>query len=94
MDFTQLFKIDAQPDMPLFEQVRIRVIAAVREGALPAGTRLPTVRELAGQLGGGHNSGHCILPAESLGQAGTRRCLSKRKKDEQNTCVFEERHVK
>lgn len=50
--------------------------------------------ELAGQLGGGHNSGHCILPAESLGQAGTRRCLSKRKKDEQNTCVFEERHVK
>jgi len=51
MDFTQLFKIDAQPDMPLFEQVRIRVIAAVREGALPAGTRLPTVRELAGQLG-------------------------------------------
>lgn len=50
--------------------------------------------ELAGQLGGGHSSGHCILPAESLGQAGTRRCLSKRKKDEQNTCVFEERHVK
>ena len=51
-------------------------------------------KELAGQLGGGHNSGHCILPAESLGQAGTRRCLSGRKKDEQNTCVFEERHVK
>ncbi len=51
MDFTQLLKIDAKPDMPLFEQVRIRVIAAVREGALPAGTRLPTVRELAGQLG-------------------------------------------
>lgn len=54
MDFTELLRIpktDAQPGPPLFEQVRIRVIEAVRDGALPAGTRLPTVRELAGQLG-------------------------------------------
>jgi GntR family transcriptional regulator len=51
MDFTELLRIDAQPDTPLFEQVRTRMIEAVREGALPAGTRLPTVRELAGQLG-------------------------------------------
>ncbi|MEO6792977.1 MAG: GntR family transcriptional regulator [Mycobacterium sp.] len=51
MDFTELLKIDVRPDKPLFEQVRIRMIDAVRDGALPAGTRLPTVRELAGQLG-------------------------------------------
>lgn len=51
MDFTELLGIDAQPGAPLFEQVRTRMIEAVREGALPAGTRLPTVRELAGQLG-------------------------------------------
>lgn len=51
MDFTELLKIDVQPDKPLFEQVRIRMIGAVRDGGLPAGTRLPTVRELAGQLG-------------------------------------------
>jgi GntR family transcriptional regulator len=51
MDFTELLGIDAQPGVPLFEQVRTRMIEAVREGALPAGTRLPTVRELAGQLG-------------------------------------------
>lgn len=51
MDFTELLKIDVQPDKPLFEQVRIRMIDAVRDGGLPAGTRLPTVRELAGQLG-------------------------------------------
>ena len=37
--------------MPLFDQLRLAVIAAVRDGQLPAGTRLPTVRELAGQLG-------------------------------------------
>jgi DNA-binding transcriptional regulator YhcF (GntR family) len=37
--------------VPLFDQLRLAVIAAVRDGQLPAGTRLPTVRELAGQLG-------------------------------------------
>lgn len=36
---------------PLFDQLRNQVIDGVREGALPPGTRLPTVRELAGQLG-------------------------------------------
>lgn len=51
MDFTELLKTDAHQDGPLFEQVRVRMIEAVRAGALPAGTRLPTVRELAGQLG-------------------------------------------
>jgi len=51
MNFTKLLRIDAQPDGPLFEQVRIQLIDAVRQGVLPAGTRLPAVRELAGQLG-------------------------------------------
>lgn len=51
MDFTQMLKTDTLQDGPLFEQVRVRMIDAVRAGALPAGTRLPTVRELAGQLG-------------------------------------------
>jgi GntR family transcriptional regulator len=51
MDFTELLRLDGQPGGPLFEQVRLRMIEAVRDGTLPAGTRLPTVRELAGQLG-------------------------------------------
>ncbi len=51
MDFTALLGIDVQPGAPRFEQVRLRMIEAVRSGDLPAGTRLPTVRELAGQLG-------------------------------------------
>lgn len=51
MDFTVLLKTDARQDGPLFEQVRVRLIDAVRAGALPAGTRLPTVRDLASQLG-------------------------------------------
>lgn len=34
----------------MFDQLRTAIIDAVRAGTAPAGTRLPTVRELAGQL--------------------------------------------
>lgn len=51
MELTELLQVDVQPGKPLFEQLRLRVIEAMRGGKLPAGTRLPPVRELAGQLG-------------------------------------------
>lgn len=35
---------------PLFEQLRVQIIEGIRDGRLPPGTRLPTVRDLAGQL--------------------------------------------
>ena len=41
---------DAQAATPIFEQLRLGVIEAVRDGRLPAGSRLPTV-QLAGELG-------------------------------------------
>jgi DNA-binding transcriptional regulator YhcF (GntR family) len=44
-------RLDAQAAKPLFDQLRSQVIDGVRDGRLPPGTRLPTVRELAGQLG-------------------------------------------
>jgi len=44
-------RVDVKAGKPLFDQLRTQVIDGVREGALPPGTRLPTVRELAGQLG-------------------------------------------
>ena len=47
----QWFRIDSESSAPLFDQLRTAVIAAVRDGRLAAGTRLPTVRELAGELG-------------------------------------------
>lgn len=43
--------MDVKAGRPLFDQLRTQVIDGVRDGALPPGTRLPTVRELAGQLG-------------------------------------------
>jgi DNA-binding transcriptional regulator YhcF (GntR family) len=36
---------------PLFEQLRTQIIDAIRDGRLAAGSRLPTVRDLAARLG-------------------------------------------
>lgn len=43
--------VDGRSPTPIFEQLRLGVIAAVRDGRLLAGGRLPTVRELAADLG-------------------------------------------
>jgi DNA-binding transcriptional regulator YhcF (GntR family) len=44
-------RIDERASGPLFDQLRTQIIDGVRNGRLPPGTRLPTVRELAGHLG-------------------------------------------
>jgi len=43
--------MDPNSGAPLFDQLRVAVIAAVHAGDLPAGARLPTVRDLAVELG-------------------------------------------
>ena len=43
--------VDPDAAKPLFDQLRTQIIEGVRDGKLPPGNRLPTVRELAGQLG-------------------------------------------
>ena len=43
-------RVGGQSRAPIFEQLRLGVIEAIRDGRLPSGTRLPTVRELAGEL--------------------------------------------
>ncbi len=44
-------RVDPKAARPLFDQLRTQIIEGVRDGRLAPGTRLPTVRELAGQLG-------------------------------------------
>ena len=44
-------EVDATSGVPPFEQLRAQVAAQAASGELPAGTRLPTVRGLATELG-------------------------------------------
>lgn len=44
-------RIDHEAAVPPYEQLRTSVAAQVAEGALPAGSKLPTVRALAEELG-------------------------------------------
>lgn len=46
-----LLRIDPASDTPPYEQVRMQVAAMVAEGELVAGQKLPTVRQLAADLG-------------------------------------------
>ena len=45
------FSIDAHATTPPFEQLRLQVLEGVADGSLAPGTKLPTVRALAEQLG-------------------------------------------
>lgn len=46
----EVFPLDPGSDVPPFEQLRAQVARRAASGELPAGTRLPTVRALAGDL--------------------------------------------
>ena len=43
-------RVDPHAAKPLFDQLRTQIIDGIRDGKLSPGTRLPTVRELAGKL--------------------------------------------
>ncbi|AFM18704.1 putative transcriptional regulator [Mycolicibacterium chubuense NBB4] len=43
-------RVDPHAARPLFDQLRTQIIDGIRDGQLPPGTRLPTVRELASQI--------------------------------------------
>jgi DNA-binding transcriptional regulator YhcF (GntR family) len=43
-------RVDPGAAKPLFDQLRTQIIDGIRDGRLPPGTRLPTVRELAGKM--------------------------------------------
>ncbi|MBC9733784.1 GntR family transcriptional regulator [Nocardioides marmotae] len=47
----QVHPLDAEDPTPPFEQLRAQLAGRVASGDLPAGTRLPTVRAVAAELG-------------------------------------------
>ena len=44
-------RIDPDSPTPVYEQLRAQLIAGIEDGSLPVGSRLPTVRQLATDLG-------------------------------------------
>ena len=44
-------QVDTSSPVPPYEQIRAQLQAMVTSGALPEGTRLPPIRQLAGDLG-------------------------------------------
>jgi DNA-binding transcriptional regulator YhcF (GntR family) len=46
-----MITLDPQSSSPPYEQIRAQIAARVHDGELPTGTRLPTVRRLADDLG-------------------------------------------
>jgi DNA-binding transcriptional regulator YhcF (GntR family) len=68
-----MFAIDAHSATPPYEQVRAQVVAGALDGSLPAGTKLPTVRALADQLGIAPNTvARAYRELESAGAIETR----------------------
>lgn len=50
-DAGQWLRVDPNSSQPPFDQLRSQIIDSVRDGRLAPGSRLPTVRDLAGQVG-------------------------------------------
>jgi GntR family transcriptional regulator len=46
-----ILSVDASRALPVYEQVREQIRRMVAAGTLPAGVRLPTIRQLAADLG-------------------------------------------
>jgi DNA-binding transcriptional regulator YhcF (GntR family) len=49
-DLGEWVRVDPDASRPLFDQLRTQIISGIRDGRLPPGTRLPTVRVLATQM--------------------------------------------
>ncbi len=59
--------------VPLFEQLRLLIIERANNGSLAAGTRLPAVRSLAGELGmAPHTVARAYKELEAAGIVATR----------------------
>jgi DNA-binding transcriptional regulator YhcF (GntR family) len=75
-DLADWVRLDATAGTPLFDQLRTQIIDGIREGRLAAGTRLPTVRDLAARLGLAVNTvARTYRELETAGMVETRRRL-------------------
>ncbi|GAA2090768.1 GntR family transcriptional regulator [Pseudolysinimonas kribbensis] len=63
-----MIRIDPRSSTPPFEQLRVQLLAQIHEGELASGSRLPTVRRLADDLGLAPNTvARCYRELEQAG---------------------------
>lgn len=68
-----LVKINPASDVPVFEQIRAQIAGKIAREELPAGTKLPTIRQLASDLGLAVNTvAHAYRELEQAGLVRTR----------------------
>ena len=68
-----IVKVDAASDVPVYEQIRNQIAKKIASEKLPAGTKLPTIRQLAADLGLAVNTvAHAYRELESAGLVQTR----------------------
>lgn len=68
-----ILRVDPRSAVPPYEQLRLQIVDLVRDGTLTAGTRLPTIRQLAGDLGlAGGTVARAYRELESAGVVATR----------------------
>ena len=54
--FVPSISLDQESDVPLHRQIYLQIAAAIREGGIPGGARLPSSRSLARLLGVSRNT--------------------------------------
>ncbi|MFB8764340.1 GntR family transcriptional regulator [Nocardiopsis alba] len=69
-----IVEVDSRDPLPPYEQIRRQILALVASGELPAGARLPTIRQLAGDLGVAPNTAaRAYRELEGVGVLSSRR---------------------
>jgi len=46
-----ILRVDTDDAVPVYEQIRLQLLAMIAGGTLPPGSQLPTIRQLAADLG-------------------------------------------
>ena len=69
-----IIEVDSRHPLPPYEQIRVQILALVLSGELAPGTRLPTIRQLSGDLGVAPNTvARAFRELEAAGVLSSRR---------------------
>ena len=85
-----LLRVDADLPLPVYEQIRVQVARLAVSGQTAAGTRLPTIRQLASDLGlskGTVERAYELLEGDGVVEPGACRNVPTHPPDERCRCA-------